>query len=99
MIVHISHIFPLFGSTEATNLICLASSGIRASLSLGVPSSQFTTTTMVNNRRGRGGFHMEGCRFDDQANNMEDLRRQVQQLSERLARYKTQNRDDENLDF
>ena len=42
---------------------------------------------------------MEGCRFDDQANNMEDLRRQVQQFLERLACYKTQNRDDENLDF
>ena len=42
---------------------------------------------------------MEGCHFDDQANNMEDLRRQVQQFSEHLARYKTQNRDDENLNF
>jgi len=54
---------------------------------------------MVNNRRGKGGFHMEGCHFDDQANNMEDLRRQVQQFSKHLARYKTQNCDDENLNF
>lgn len=54
---------------------------------------------MVNNRRDKVGFHMEGYRFDDQVNNMEDLRRQVQQFLERLACYKTQNRDDENLDF
>lgn len=53
---------------------------------------------MVNTRRNRGGFHMEAYRYDDHANNTEDLPTEVQQFSEHLARYKTRGRDN-NLGF
>ena len=41
---------------------------------------------------------MEGRHLDDQANGMDDLRRQVQKLSKRLECYKTQGCDN-NLGF
>lgn len=53
---------------------------------------------MVNTRWNCGGFHMEAHRYDDHANNTEDLWTQVQQLSECLVCYETRGRDN-NLGF
>lgn len=48
---------------------------------------------MANTRQICGGFHMEGHHLDDQANGMDDLKRQVQQLLKHLACYETQGSD------
>lgn len=49
---------------------------------------------MVNTWFNSGGVHMEAHHHDDHVNDMEDLRRQVQQLSECLARCETRGLDD-----
>ncbi|XP_050368930.1 uncharacterized protein LOC126787035 [Argentina anserina] len=47
--------------------------------------------SMANNRRGFRGFRGEG--HDNDNNNMEEIRRALQQLSERMARIETQGRN------
>ncbi|KAK0574456.1 hypothetical protein LWI29_023941 [Acer saccharum] len=51
---------------------------------------------MAHNRRGRGGFRMEGR--DNDNNDMEGIRRMIQQLADLMARIENQNMDDESFD-